>query len=277
MDVRVLIIGFGKMGRIYSKCLDELDVVWFYYDPFVVGGLEELIDLNNYSHIIISTPSENHYESYKKVIELGFNGRIYIDKPVIISKDHLNILRDKNIFCGMTERYNPAVMVLKKLLDPNKLTSIKFSRYSTVPENIKTPVLFDLGIHDLDLYLHLLGVATFPGTYDVFEKSKTCYILSKQNGILSIFEWSHESHRRERKIVVLQKDTVYEVDLIDQTILSYEAGNVIRNLYVDKEQPLKRIIKCFLKNEQCVAELAHKFMFAVMYNKWDRDPIHAGV
>ncbi len=273
MNKNILIVGFGKMGKTYSKYLNGFGVEWSYYDPFVEGGLTELSNLNSYSHVIISTPSENHHESYKMILDLGFKGYIYIDKPIVVSAEYLNILNNENVFCGMTERYNPAVTTLKKLLDVDKLTSIKFSRYSTVPENIKTPVLFDLGIHDLDLYLYLLDFDKFPGTYDVFEKSKTCYILAKQNSILSIFEWSHESYRRERKIAVLQENNVYEVDLIDQTVISYEAGNVRRNLYVDKEQPLKKIIKCFLDGEKCDARLSHEFMFKVMYVKWDKDYI----
>ncbi len=91
-------------------------------------------------------------------------------------------------------------------------------------------------------------------------------------GILSIFEWSHESQRRERKIVVLQKDTVYEADLIDQTILMYGAGQVRQNLYVDKGQPLKNILKSFLEGDDCIATLSHEFMFKVMQTKWDREP-----
>ena len=264
MSICVLIIGFGKMGHIYSKYLNEFGVRWFYYDPFVKGGLKKLTKINRYSHIIISTPPEDHYKSYKMITELGFKGCIYVDKPVIISDEHLDVLDDKNVFCGMTERYNPVVTSLKGLLDFEKLTSIKFSRYSTVPENMETPVLFDLGIHDLDLYLYLLGFDKFPSVHDVFEKSKTCYIMSKQKGILSIFEWSHESKRRERKIIILQEDVVYEADLIDQTILLYGARQVRRNLYVDKDQPLKRVMRSFLKGDQCSAKLSHEFMFDVM-------------
>ena len=260
----VLIIGFGKMGRIYSKYIEEFGVEWYYYDPYTDGGLEYLLELNTYSHILISTPPEIHYEVYQAIIELGFNGRIYIDKPAITSIHHMNIFDDPNVFCGMTERYNPVVSTLKTFLDTETLTSIKFSRYSTVPDNMVTPVLFDLGIHDLDLYMYLLGFDDLPPIYNIFEKSKTCYILAEQAKILSIFEWSHESHRRERKIIVLQKDTVFEADLIDQTVLSYEAGNVVRNLYINKEQPLKRIMKSFLNNEECNAKLSHEFMFDVI-------------
>jgi predicted dehydrogenase len=264
MNIRVLIIGFGKMGHIYSKYLDEFGVKWFYYDPFVTGGLKKLIRINNYSHTIISTPPENHYESYRMIVDMGFEGRIYIDKPVITSDEHLDVLDNKNVFCGMTERYNPVVVALKELLNLESLISIKFSRYSTAPDNMKTPVLFDLGIHDLDLYLYLLDCDKLAGTHSIFEKSKTCYIMFRQNDILSMFEWSHESHKRERKIVVLQKDTVYETDLIDQTIVSYEVGGVIRNLYVAKAQPLKKVVRSFLKGDQCNAKLSHEFMLDIM-------------
>ncbi len=264
MDVNVLIIGFGTMGQRYSRYLNQLEVNWTYYDPFISGGLHKLKNLNQFSHIIISTPSENHYDSYGEIPDLGFNGRVYIDKPVIISNGQLDIFNNENIFCGMTERYNPVITILKNLLTVEMLTSIKFSRYSTVPENIKTPVLFDLGIHDLDLYLYLLNFSKIPSHYDMFKKTKTCYIMTQQNDVLSIFEWSHESHRRERKIVALQKDIVYEVDLIDQTILSYEDGGVVRNLYVDKAQPLKEIMKSFLRNERCDAKVSHEFMLAAM-------------
>lgn len=262
--MRVLVVGFGKMGHIYSKYMDEFDISWDYYDPFVEGGLMELSGIKDYSHLLISTPPENHYGIYRAIKNLGFEGNIYIDKPVITLHDDMNIFEDKNLFCGMTERFNPVVVALKNLLDINKLTSIKFSRYSTAPDNMQVPVLFDLGIHDLDLYLYLTGNKEFPTSYDMFEKSKTCYILAQQDNILSIFEWSHESHRRERKIVVLQKDIVYEVNLIDQTIVVYEEGSVVRNLYVDKAQTLMKVMQSFLNNERCDAKLSHEFMFDII-------------
>ncbi len=264
MKKKILIIGLGKMGQIYSKYLNEFDLKWDYYDPYVVGGLKKLANVSKYSHIIISTPSEVHYNSYQKIISLGFDGHIYIDKPVIISAEHMSIFNNKKVFCGMTERYNPAVIKLKGFLEPDSLVSIKFSRYSTVPANIGTPVVFDLGIHDLDLYLYLLNFNEFPNTYNIFEKSKTYYIMAEQNNVLSMFEWSHESYRRERKIIVLQKGVVYEADLIDQKVVSYEACNVVRNLYVDKAQPLREIMKDFLFGGSDDAKLAHEFMFDII-------------
>lgn len=262
--MRVLIIGFGNMGPRYAKYLDKFGVRWDYYDPYVGGGLKKLSDVKLYSHIIISTPPETHYKSYRDLMSLNFKGHIYIDKPVVIYHKHLDIFENKNVFSGITERYNPAVVKLKELLDLESLISIKFTRYSTVPANIKVPVIFDLGIHDLDLYLYLLGYDEFPNIYDVFKKSKTNHIVADQHNILSIFEWSHESHMRERKIKVLQKDVVYEVDLIDQTVLAYEADCVIKNLYVNKTQPLKEIVEVFLNGETNDTRISHEFMMDVI-------------
>lgn len=266
MNIRVLIIGFGKMGKNYSKYLEGFGVEWLYYDPFVEGGLTELSNLNNYSHIIISTPSEKHHESYKKVFDLKFNGSVYIDKPVVVLDEYLNILDNKNVFCGMTERYNPAILKVKELLDLESLISLRFTRYSTVPSNIKTSVLFDLGIHDLDLYFYLLDLKVIPKEYNIFKTSKTCCVSIKENDILSTFEWSHESNKRERKLVILQKNIVYEADLIDQTVLAYEQDCVIRNLYIDKTQVLREVMCEFLNGYKCDATLSHKLMFDIINN-----------
>ena len=96
----ILIIGFGNMGTRYAKYLDSFGIRWHYYDPCVIGGLKKLSNLNEYSHIIISTPSEFHYDSYNSVIDSGFSGSIYIDKPVVISDKHLDILNNENVFVG---------------------------------------------------------------------------------------------------------------------------------------------------------------------------------
>jgi len=53
----------------------------------------------------------------------------------------------------------------------------------------------------------------------------------------------------------------------------YGAGQVRQNLYVDKGQPLRNILKSFLEGNDCIATLSHGFMFKVMQIKWDRDPI----
>jgi len=262
MNKNVLIIGFGKMGKLYSKYLFGFKIGWNYYDPYISGGIEKLSNLNQYTHILISTQPEYHYECYKKIRDLKFNGYIYIDKPVVIDKNDFNIFNDEKVFCGMTERYNPVIQKLRELINIEKLISIKFTRFSLLPNTVKVPVLYDLGIHDLDLYVYLLDldIGEIPKQFNKYNVSKTQYITIKYKDIISIFEWSHESKKRERKILILQEDIFIEVDLIDQTIITYEQNSVVKNIYVDKSQPIKETMINFLNNKKCCASISHNIM-----------------
>lgn len=86
---RVLIIGYGTMGRIHAKHLSELGVSWDFHDPFVLGGVG-LDRLADYSHAIIATPIPTHHEVYRQLEE--FPGRILIEKPVVVLPEQLHVL-----------------------------------------------------------------------------------------------------------------------------------------------------------------------------------------
>ena len=144
---RVLIIGYGKMGRIHGKHLSEMGVPWDYHDPFVDGGVG-LDRLGGYTHVIITTPIPTHYDIYRKLD--GFPGRILIEKPVVVRPEHLHVLDDERVFPGMCERFNPAFETLKSCISHTEINSMEFCRTS-----LSTDVV-DVGIHDLDLFCHLL-------------------------------------------------------------------------------------------------------------------------
>jgi len=266
---KVLGIGYGKMGNLYARYVTSMGASYNYYDPYVSqnsNAVDSIDFLDDYSHIIISTPPETHFDLYSKVVDTGFTGSIYIDKPVVTSpKYQQQVFMDKRVFCGMTERFNPVVSFLKNTLNKHKIISAKFTRCYSAPETMDTPVLFDLGIHDIDLYMYLFDKTIIPVKYEVFEKDKTCCLLLKQqDGAIFFFEWSHNSFKSERKIVIMQSDVVYEVDLVDQTIVAYKAGGVVENLYVEKGSTIKAVMREFLRGGSCSSVEAHKFMFRVI-------------
>jgi hypothetical protein len=143
---RVIILGYGKMGRIHAKHLAELGVAWNFFDPFVKGGVQK-IDQRLYSHAIVATPIESHIESYRYLVD--FPGRILIEKPVVVRDEHLGVLDDPRVFPGMVERFNPAVAALEAALCRMRLMTINFYRTSI------TGAIDDIGIHDLDLFVHV--------------------------------------------------------------------------------------------------------------------------
>lgn len=143
---KVLIIGYGRMGRIRGKHLDELNVSWDFHDP-AIGGVD--LCPEHYSHIIISTPIPTHFEVYQSLRD--FQGKILIEKPVVTENSQLWVLNDPRVFPGLTERYNPVTEKLLESVRFSDLTSIQFHRTSLFP------CLEDISIHDFDLLSIFLG------------------------------------------------------------------------------------------------------------------------
>lgn len=265
--MNILIMGYGHMGKRYASYLDSFGYKWEYFDPYVKGGVKTLININDYTHIIISTPPENHYECYTKLDK--FNGSILLDKPVIINNEHIKIFDDKRTYYSLTERFNPAVNKLKDEMNLKEVISIDFVRNSNVNAVYwDIPVLFDLGIHDLDLYFHLSSEKSIPKVVHKFTNSKTYYVDAvSDSDILCKFMWSHESKKVERRIKVYQKNVVYEADLIDQTLIKYENDNKVTKIGMLKDQPVRESLLNFLnknKIDRNEYKLSHQFMIDLM-------------
>lgn len=144
MSQKCLIVGYGKMGQIHAKHLDEFEVEWSFYDP---SYPETEFNTDGFTHVIISCPTAFHYEMFRKLD--NFYGKILIEKPVVLDREHLWVLRDHRVYPGMVERYNPATLSLNHYDKPFK--ELIFERHSVTGD------MTDIGIHDIDLALWLLG------------------------------------------------------------------------------------------------------------------------
>jgi hypothetical protein len=275
MSNKVLVCGFGKMGRVHSKYLKKNMVDWYWYDPYVEnddrsfkGDIKDL-DKLGFSHVLIATPEGTHYALYDE-IKRGFSGLFLIEKPVILSEKDLSIFKDPMVRGGMVERFNPSILSLKAKIDVDKIVSIDFTRCSAAPSVSKANIFEDIGIHDLDLYVHLLGSKKDGFKLDV--RSKTyCLTINKEKTI-SRFIWSKETFFKERKIIVRQTDCTYMVDLQEQTLSKHyldDVGrNIVENIYVEKSSPVENQLNNFLKNMEPVnAEESHKLMFEILESK----------
>jgi len=230
---KCLIIGYGKMGRIHGKHLDELGVDWNYHDPFVSGGVP--LESRNYSHIIVSTPIETHHEVYKG-LDL-FEGQILIEKPVVCEKEHLDTLLDERVFPGLVERYNP---VSQKLFQMTNVDHLNFSRHSSSDIN---PIL-DVGIHDFDLAFMLLGESNWT------IQSVTDRNIEAQIGNTAVVFSFKKSHKRQRRCLV--NDNLIDFDR--QTFNGKE---------IEFQWPVKLELEAFLSGRYPnlqIGHLSHSFM-----------------
>jgi len=169
--MKVQLFGYGKMGKIHGKYLDEQNIPFTVYDPKVkMGHADKFGDTvaEGITHAIIASPYDKHWENYQQVREWYGDIPILIEKPVFIDKEHLPEI--KNVFAGMCERFNENVVALKEKIEANN-EQVVCVHYTNVYENDCSNKHLDLEIHGLDLaasfkstgYISSVHKTTCPG------------------------------------------------------------------------------------------------------------------
>ena len=143
---KVLIIGYGKMGKIHGKYLTEMKLEWEYTDINIRRKEIWHKYINFYTHIIIATPYAAHKQVFDRLA--AFEGLILIEKPVVIQRDHLEVLRDSRVMAGLNERYNPVTHYLQDVQE--QIKRIDFYRDGSASFE-------DVAIHDIDIACQVLG------------------------------------------------------------------------------------------------------------------------
>jgi predicted dehydrogenase len=167
------------------------------------------------------------------VIESGLP--LLIEKPVCPSLEQTRLVveasRDRGtpLMCGLLERFNPAVMVARRMVTEPLL--IRAERHSPYAPRIKTGVAWDLLVHDVDLVVQLFGGASpenisvevgqfhpssVTGAEDVVECS-----LGFGGGGLATVSASRIGQRKIRSMTIQELDRMIEVDLLRRSLTAY--------------------------------------------------------
>lgn len=245
---KVLVCGYGKMGKLYGKYLSQHNVTWDWYDPNLGRGLIN----SEFTHIIIASPSHTHYNCYQLLKNKG--KYFLIEKPVVVSYEELSIF-DCGISCGMVERFNPVIQSLVNIIEPSKVISVKFMRSNH--QNSTFSELEEIGIHDLDLYYYLFG--EFPEKFD-FKKNHLFF----SEPFLVEFVWNMGgSFDTSTLLVVHQTNMIINCDLRAQIIV-IQQGTKSETFAVGKKYPLEEELLGFLGGVIVDAKKSHIFMLRLM-------------
>tara|TARA_Y100001970_G_C14115137_1_gene793130 strand:+ start:26 stop:862 length:837 start_codon:yes stop_codon:yes gene_type:complete len=268
---KVLLFGFGRMGKIHQKYLEEISVDYSVVDPLINVVDEkfkndfDLHQLGSFTHVIISTPDETHFEIYKNIRSVNKEIKILIEKPAVLDIEHLNELSsDLNLSVGLVERFNSTIIELKQILGYDKTHYIEFKRCSLISDSNQTVSSFrDVGIHDLDLFDYLIGIED-KDTFTINNVSNTYFAnLTKQNDITASFLWSNEFYKKERSILVVQKSRTLYVDLLNYkiSIFSKNDDEMYQELVVESRSSIKSELENFLQNKNYILGIqAHKLL-----------------
>lgn len=233
--IKIGIAGLGKMGQNHLRELQK--------NPnFQVNALFDLHpkpELNEFGAIfhtdfdaflgqksdliIIATPTNTHLEVATRALEKC--PALLIEKPLALNLSEIERLSGlsygKKIAVGLCERFNPAVLSLKKELENQKITSLSIQRFSPRPERIKdVGILHDLAVHDLDLLGFLSGeriqrTLIFSKAHEENESIIACEL---ENSTACLYEsWDHPL--KFRKIYLASEEHFFEADLLNFTLL----------------------------------------------------------
>ncbi len=184
--IKVGIIGFGKMGNIRARAVDEsgmakVDIV-FDKDSSkiekkynIAKTAEEVILNKDIEAVIICTP--NYLNKPLTLQALSHGKSVFCEKPPAFTvKDIEEIMQveklsNKVLMYGFNHRHHESIKYIKHLIDSGEYGRIIWMRgrygksvdksffetWRSKKELAGGGILFDQGIHMLDLFMHLSG------------------------------------------------------------------------------------------------------------------------
>lgn len=269
--VRVGVIGTGYMGsnhvRAYSHienaelvAVADVDIgkaafVGKRFHCKYCDSIEKLLK-ENLDAISVAVPSSLHYEIAKQIIDAGVN--LLVEKPITLRVDHAKELINKaknngvKLTVGHIERFNPAVLKLKEVLENGSLGEIDvISSRRLKMKQVMTDsgVILQSGIHDLDIInnfiMKIKSIRAFQKLRGVNEDY--CFAFFELERGIGFAEFSWRFPRDTRKLTVIGEKGTAELDFVTQGLKLYP-GITQRAVIpkIDKGEPLMIELRHFV-------------------------------
>jgi predicted dehydrogenase len=287
--VKVGVIGVGNMGynhvRVYNELFSDVELVGIFdvdqhrakevaekFSTLSIGSIEEL--LKHVQAVSIVTPTSMHLEH--GLIAAAANVNALIEKPIAASfadgKRLADEFHDRGLLLqiGHIERYNPAVVELKKILETEKILAISFKRLSSDRRIYDTDIVHDLMIHDIDLMNWLINAPTerihAEGIINILGKNSIDYaesLIKFENGVVASLLSSRITEDKIRTVDVHTDSSYIQVDCVNRSIqisrktnyrldighdITYRQENIIEKVIVPQYEPLKVELLDFVRS-----------------------------
>lgn len=271
--MRIGVIGVGAMGkhhaRIYSEMRDvELvgvaDInektakeVATEYNSEAVSDCEHLLR-NDLDAVSIAVPTTFHKDIALKAANYGVH--MLIEKPIaesVMSADVIinAVRREKlKLMIGHIERFNPAILKLKALIDAGELgeiLSISCRRVGPYSPRIRdVGIIIDLAVHDIDAISYLYGrramnVYSIAGNSFHTKEDHASILLKYDERRSGTVETNWLTPYKMRILTATGTEGVASADYIAQSLEIWKEEGLIK-VDIEKGEPLKIEIAHFL-------------------------------
>jgi len=265
-SLRVGVVGLGVMGknhaRLYSElpnvklvglCDTEEGLVENTAKQYRVRAFTNYIELlkQNLDAISIAVPTTLHKKVALDTIEKGIS--VLIEKPITDTVENADEIiqaakqKGVKLMIGHIERFNPAIMKLKELINNRQLgdiISISARRVGPyVPRIRDVGIILDLGTHDIDIMSYLYGervkeVYSSAGAVIHNHEDHAIITLNFNNGGSGVIETNWLTPHKMRNLTVIGLKGIAEVDYIESTLRIFDR-EWVKDAKIDKEEPLK--------------------------------------
>ena len=254
MRLKIGVVGAGKMGMNHLRVLRDLNDEYVQlvgvaetYEPnlkqavsrFHVAGYtdyREMVEKERPDLVAVVVPTHLHFEVASYLLGQGIN--VLLEKPMTSTIEegltliHLAHIHGVKLAIGHVERFNPAVIVLKKRLvagELGKIFHLHARRLGPFPPRIRdVGVTLDLATHDIDVMRYL----TDAEVEHVFAETQRHVHSTHEDLLLGVVRFTNQSigmldvnwltPTKVRELSITGEKGMYLVNYLTQDVYFYE-------------------------------------------------------
>ncbi len=255
--LRAAVIGLGAMGRHHARVLSELanvelvavaDVSQAQVDEIsrahnVPGftDIDAMLEGQQLDMVSIVVPTSLHHEVSIKAMRLGIN--VLCEKPIAstvqLAHEMIQVSRQEGVrlMIGHIERFNPAILELKKRLDQaGEIYQVTSRRLGPFPDRIRdVGVVVDLASHDIDAMNFLLespAELVFAQTAQRIHATNEDMVYGTirfENGVIGGLDVNWLTSTKVRELMVVGSRGTFVANYLTQDLAFYANGAVASN------------------------------------------------
>lgn len=249
---RVAVIGVGSMGKNHVRVFLEMPEVELVaivdkneeatkrvsqiYRVPAYSDYCEMVERERPEAVTIAVPTQFHYTVAMDLLEAGCH--VLIEKPIATSVDEAQKMIStaeqlgRMLMVGHIERFNPAILELKRRLDAGELGQvfqIHTRRLGPFPSRIQdVGVVMDLATHDLDILRFLTGseakrvYAEIKNILQTPHEDLFVGVVTLADGTVGLLEINWVTPAKIRELYVTGQRGMFRVNFITQDLYFFE-------------------------------------------------------
>jgi|YNPNPStandDraft_1061719.scaffolds.fasta_scaffold03794_4 predicted dehydrogenase len=250
--MNVGVIGVGSMGRNHARVFAQMPEVNLValadtdaetvhqiartYKAQAYTDYREMLERVPLDIVAVAVPTRLHKEVTLDVIRRG--AHVFVEKPMASSvaecQEMIEAARRKGVRLGVghIERFNPAILELKRRLDSGQLGrvfQIRSRRVGPFPSRVMdVGVVFDLATHEVNIMEYLIGSpvqSLFAETEQEIHASHEDLLsglLKFANGAVGVLDINWLTPTKIRELSILGERGMFHVNYLTQELYFYE-------------------------------------------------------